>query len=408
MNRLLRLALAIPLLTVAVHCQDWTDEQLFQKSAGFQEDALLKRLTQSGELVRDQKLAQAAMLARIHGDHREYLLKVERLITDLTDPRWPVREQAERSLIEIGARAQSVLQQHVEKYSVLEESIRCGRILQKIQEKGTTQEERETKLLRGLVMTAAFLDSEPRLQRALRSALGHTDAAVVDWSLRALGAHGGDDDADSVAQMVDWKNGTYRQTALAAIARMQSAKALAICQQRLADKDLSRADLCMLERALRQRGNAAALLTALASHSDPVVAAGAKLEMPTPTGEGPKIRLVLSDRSSLEGKLVAITGDSALIRGGIEGLAQPEVAFSDCNQFEFPDHAVQPITKAQYTAGNVPLPPKLFSHNDQQSVWQASNPEGATTGWGGRIGDLFLSSNANAAFTCIKIGRAHV
>ena len=347
MNRLLRLALALPLLTVAVHCQDWTDEQLVQKSAGFQEDALIKRLTQAGELVKSQKQAQPAMLARIHGDHREYLLKVERLITELTDPRWNVREQAERTLIEIGARAQTVLQQHVEKYAVLEESIRCGRILQKIQEKGTTQEERETKLLRGLVMTAAFLDSEARLQRALRSALGHTDAAVVDWSLRALGAHGGDDDAEPVAQMVDWKNGAYRQAALAAIARMPSAKALAACQQRLADKELSRADLCMLERALRQRGGAAELLKTLANHSDAVVAAGAKLEMPTATGDGPKVRLILSDRSSLEGKLLAITGDSTVISGGIDGLAKPEIAFSDCNQFEFPDHVVQPITKAR-------------------------------------------------------------
>ena len=29
---------------------------------------------------------------------------------------------------------------------------------------------------------------------------------------------------------------------------------------------------------------------------------------------------------------------------------------------------VQPTTKAEYTAASVPLPPKLFSHNDQQSV----------------------------------------
>ncbi|MEO8525511.1 MAG: Tat pathway signal protein, partial [Caldimonas sp.] len=38
---------------------------------------------------------------------------------------------------------------------------------------------------------------------------------------------------------------------------------------------------------------------------------------------------------------------------------------------------VQPTTKAQYTAQSVPLPPKLFSHNDQQSVWQSQAPEGA-------------------------------
>ena len=63
---------------------------------------------------------------------------------------------------------------------------------------------------------------------------------------------------------------------------------------------------------------------------------------------------------------------------------------------------VQPTTLAQYKAQSVPLPPKLFSHNDQQSVWQSSLPEGATTGWGGRIGDLFLGGNANSTFTCIN------
>ena len=64
---------------------------------------------------------------------------------------------------------------------------------------------------------------------------------------------------------------------------------------------------------------------------------------------------------------------------------------------------VQPTTKAQYTAKSVPLPPKLFSHNDQQSVWQSSSPEGATSGWGGRMGDLFEAGNGNATFTCVNV-----
>lgn len=64
---------------------------------------------------------------------------------------------------------------------------------------------------------------------------------------------------------------------------------------------------------------------------------------------------------------------------------------------------VQPTTKAQYLAKSVPLPPKLFSHNDQQSVWQASSPEGATSGWGGRMGDLFEAGNGNATFTCVNV-----
>jgi len=64
---------------------------------------------------------------------------------------------------------------------------------------------------------------------------------------------------------------------------------------------------------------------------------------------------------------------------------------------------VQPTSKAQYTAGSVPLPPRLFSHNDQQSVWQSSSPEGATSGWGGRMGDLLEAGNGNATFTCVNV-----
>ena len=63
---------------------------------------------------------------------------------------------------------------------------------------------------------------------------------------------------------------------------------------------------------------------------------------------------------------------------------------------------IQPTTKLQYTNKTAPLPPKLFSHNDQQSVWQSSSPEGATSGWGGRMGDLFESGNTNTTFTCVN------
>lgn len=64
---------------------------------------------------------------------------------------------------------------------------------------------------------------------------------------------------------------------------------------------------------------------------------------------------------------------------------------------------IVPTTVAQYKAKTVPLPPKLFSHNDQSSVWQSSMPEGALSGWGGRIGDLFLSSNSTSALTCMSV-----
>jgi uncharacterized protein (DUF1501 family) len=67
---------------------------------------------------------------------------------------------------------------------------------------------------------------------------------------------------------------------------------------------------------------------------------------------------------------------------------------------------VVPLTKVQYQGNNrtdFPLPPKLFSHNDQQSVWQSSSPEGSTIGFGGNMGDLAMSSNSNSLFTCISV-----
>lgn len=64
---------------------------------------------------------------------------------------------------------------------------------------------------------------------------------------------------------------------------------------------------------------------------------------------------------------------------------------------------IQPTTRAQFLAHSVPLPPKLFSHNDQQSFWQSSAPEGATSGWGGRMGDLMLAGNGSATFSCVSV-----
>ena len=64
---------------------------------------------------------------------------------------------------------------------------------------------------------------------------------------------------------------------------------------------------------------------------------------------------------------------------------------------------VVPLTRQQYNDRVLTQPPKLFSHNDQQSVWQAQGAEGSTRGWGGNLGDLSLSSNADSMFTCISV-----
>ncbi|MEY4884108.1 MAG: hypothetical protein RIS34_1962 [Pseudomonadota bacterium] len=67
---------------------------------------------------------------------------------------------------------------------------------------------------------------------------------------------------------------------------------------------------------------------------------------------------------------------------------------------------VVPMTRAQYNNSNrvlYPRPPQLFSHNDQQSLWQSASPEGSTVGWGGNMGDLAMGSNTNTLFTCMSV-----
>lgn len=62
---------------------------------------------------------------------------------------------------------------------------------------------------------------------------------------------------------------------------------------------------------------------------------------------------------------------------------------------------VRPLTKAEYNAG-LAVPAKLFSHNDQASTWQSLSPEGARSGWGGRMGDILMSANAQPVFTAVS------
>lgn len=55
---------------------------------------------------------------------------------------------------------------------------------------------------------------------------------------------------------------------------------------------------------------------------------------------------------------------------------------------------IRPTTKPQYQSPGHPLPPQLFSHDDQSVYWQTSRPDDSL-GWGGRIADLLHDTNSN-------------
>jgi hypothetical protein len=351
---ILNTLLLATLSATPLFAQEWTDEELVAACPGFQSEDLQTRLTQVGRLVAARDQAFTAIVARLHGDHREYRLKIDHLLDQLGDPNWSVREQAERTLVEVGGRALASIQQRQEHFDVLEQRIRCARILEALQAKGTEQEDRERRLLRGLATTALYLDAEPRLLRALRSALGHTDPGIADSALRALGKLGGDDDVDAVAQMLVYKAGFHRMTGVAALGRMRGERALALCHEllwppagspRLGGATLTRTEAMALIRALHTRGDDGAknLLAELATHPDPVLAAGARI-VASNGGAATRAKFKLPNPQPVEAGFGGFFGDSLLMLGAIDGLPSIELSFADCDTLEFPDHAVQPIT----------------------------------------------------------------
>jgi uncharacterized protein (DUF1501 family) len=62
-----------------------------------------------------------------------------------------------------------------------------------------------------------------------------------------------------------------------------------------------------------------------------------------------------------------------------------------------------PLDLRNYNTGVAPfLPPALYSHSDQSTLWQAQSTNGGV-GWGGRMGDMLSSVNgANTIFTSIS------
>ncbi len=64
---------------------------------------------------------------------------------------------------------------------------------------------------------------------------------------------------------------------------------------------------------------------------------------------------------------------------------------------------VAPLSRTQYQNGSA-KPANLFSHADQQQEWQTAAPlENLTTGWGGRVADLFPPATAQSCPTAISV-----
>lgn len=68
-----------------------------------------------------------------------------------------------------------------------------------------------------------------------------------------------------------------------------------------------------------------------------------------------------------------------------------------------------PITRDQFLAKSVAVPPQLFSHSDQQIQWQSSVPDRPfSNGWGGRVADLLLGSGYGGSAVSMSVTLAGI
>ena len=315
--------------------QPWSQEELLKHLGGYLEPGLAPRLATTASLVQRRDEARLAIVQRIHGNHHEYQLEIERQLDQLVDERWLKREEAERVLIETGANARALIEQRATSGKTLEERSRCQRVLDKLAARGTEKEDRETKMLRGLVAAAPLIASDEAMLKALRAATGHSDPLVGEGALRALGAIGGELEAELLRKTVATGNPEQRRISLAALARMTTPKAMEHCQALIAGGKLEPLEILAMIRDLRIQPNGATVLQGLRNHADPRVAAAAAAPESEATEAPLPLKLVLTDNSILQAHVLGMRGDSLLLQRPIEGIEKIEVPLREIAAITF-------------------------------------------------------------------------
>ncbi len=95
--------------------------------------------------------------------------------------------------------------------------------------------------------------------------------------------------------------------------------------------------------------------------------------------------------------LVPLAGSDYGLHPAAAGLADPWAA-GELAVVANVGPLVEPVTRAQVRAGTAPLPPQLFSHNDQQRLWMLGDARGTLrSGWAGRLADWLAAQGQAAA-----------
>ncbi len=118
---------------------------------------------------------------------------------------------------------------------------------------------------------------------------------------------------------------------------------------------------------------------------EPGVAANASAAAGTPERQGGVLPISHANRSVHSGRSFAL--HPSLSRLQLQHANGTAAVIANVGPL------TRPTTKADWNNASASKPKKLFSHNDQQSVWQSFQTEGASSGWGGLMADQLMSRN---------------
>ncbi|MEZ5966691.1 MAG: hypothetical protein R3F56_22830 [Planctomycetota bacterium] len=315
--------------------ETWSVETLEAKTQKFLSESWRTRLEQVAELIAT-KQALTSVQQAVHGDYREYLVKVRTLLHGLTNERWLERERAERTLIEVGGRARDLLRERAQVAETLEERDRVQRVLDQIEQRGTEEDDRRVKLLRGFVLTSLYMPTTDSLRKALVSALGHTDGSIIDHALRALGRHASEAEVPPLVRQVEAEGNPHRSAALAALARCGRQAAQAALTKLIDEGKLGRVEMLEVLRIVRGQEGSADIVARLAAAKDPLISTAAGLQLPAAQG-GPTCEATLNDNEHtlLQSGFGGLIGDAVTLLDPVDGMSVFEAPFGVVAQVQF-------------------------------------------------------------------------
>ena len=111
-------------------------------------------------------------------------------------------------------------------------------------------------------------------------------------------------------------------------------------------------------------------------------------------------RLTLQNADAFEGREFALPPETAALASMFNSPTPDLAVVGNVGPL------IEPTTRTSMEAGSVALPPRLFSHNDQQSTWMAMGVEGAQLGWGGGFAAAAAASSPSEEGTFSAITTA--